>query len=145
MARKYKSLAEQSRALEKRLLAIPADVVRELRPALIKGAQDVEAAMELLVPEDEGDLLGSIQVTGPGETTPPYAVGGGSMTLPENMAAVTVGNTDVRHGHLQEFGTVHHEAQPFMLPGFRIAKPKAQRRITAAISKAIRNAGKGSA
>jgi HK97 gp10 family phage protein len=142
---KHKSLAAQSKALEARLLAIPADVVRELRPALVKGAQDVEAAMELLVPEDEGDLLGSITVTGPGGTTPPYAVGGGSMTVPDNMAVVTVGNTDVRHGHLQEFGTVHHEAQPFMLPGYRIAKPKAQRRITAAINKAIKNAGKGKA
>ena len=138
-----KSLAAQSKALEKRLLAIPAEVVRELRPALIKGAHDIEAAMELLVPEDDGDLLGSIEVTGPGETTPPYAAGGGSITMLATQAAVTVGNTDVRHGHLQEFGTVHHEAQPFMLPGFRIAKPKAQRRIAAAINKAIRNAGKG--
>lgn len=145
MPKKPKSLAAQSKALEKRLLAIPAEVTRELRPALIKGAHDVQDAMEMLVPEDQGDLLGSIEVTGPGETTPPYAVGGGSVTLLPTQAAVTVGNTDVRHGHLQEFGTVKHEAQPFMLPGFRIAKPKAARRIAAAMRKAIKAAGKGKA
>jgi len=130
-----------SAALERRLLAIPREVLAELRPALIKGAHDIADAMEALVPEADGDLLGSIQVTGPGETTPPYAAGGGSVTLKDNQAAVTVGNTDVRHGHLQEFGTVHHEAQPFMRPAFRLKKTKVMRRIQSAITKAIKNNG----
>ena len=98
MAGNYRSLAEQSKALGKRLSAIPADMVQELRPALVKGAHDIQDAMELLVPQDQGDLLGSIQVTGPGQTTPTYAAGGG-VTLLDTQAAVTVGNPDVRHGH----------------------------------------------
>lgn len=130
-----------STALEKRLLAIPREVLRELRPALVKGAQDIADAMEQLAPEDDGDLVNSITVTGPGGTTPAYASGGGSVTLPENVAAVTVGSPDMRHGHLQEFGTVNHEAQPFMRPAFRLKKAKVQRRIQTAVSKAIRNAG----
>ncbi len=142
MSRKYKSLAEQSHALAKRLEAIPAEVVREVRPALIKGAHDVQDAMELLAPEDTGDLVNTIAVTGPGETTPAYAAGGGKRTAGENQALVTVGSTDVRYAHIQEFGSVHHEAQPFVLPGYRIARPKAERRIQAAITKAIKNAGK---
>lgn len=138
---KRKSLAAQSRALEKRLAAIPAEVTQELRPALMKGAEEVADAMEALVPEDQGDLQNTITVTAPGHTTPPYAVGGGSTTLPENMAAVTVGSPDVRYGHIIELGSVKSEAQPFMRPGMRIARPKAQRRIQRAITKAIKNSG----
>jgi HK97 gp10 family phage protein len=130
-----------SAALEARLLAIPNEVLAELRPALLKGAHDIADAMELLVPEDDGDLLGSIAVTGPNDTSPPYAAGGGSVTMKPNQAAVTVGNTDVRHGHLQEFGTVNHEAQPFMRPAFRLKRAKVMRRIASAVRKAIQKAG----
>ncbi|MEH6645507.1 HK97-gp10 family putative phage morphogenesis protein [Sulfitobacter sp.] len=130
-----------SAELEKRLLAIPREVLAELRPALVKGAHDIADAMETLAPEDTGDLVNTITVTGPGETTPAYASGGGSVTLPENVAAVTVGSTDMRHGHLQEFGTVNHEAQPFMRPAFRLKKTKVMGRITRAISKALKDAG----
>ena len=55
--------------LEQRLLAIPREVLAELRPALVKGAQDIADAMELLAPEDTGDLVNTITVTGPGGTT----------------------------------------------------------------------------
>lgn len=138
---KKMSLAAQSKALEARLKAIPAEVVQEVRPALVMGAEEIAANMRALVPQAEGDLEASITVTEPGETTPPYAEGGGKRVAAENQALVTAGKESVRHGHLQEFGTVHHEAQPFMRPGFRLAKPKALRRIQRAIGKAIRNAG----
>ncbi len=136
-----KSMTEQSRALAKRLEAIPAEIVQEVRPALIKGAHEVQDMIEALAPEDQGDLVGSVAVTGPGATTPAYAEGGGKRTAGPNQALVTVGNEDVRHGHLQEFGTVHHEAQPFLRPGVRIALPKAKRRIIRAINKALKAAG----
>ncbi|WP_127559065.1 HK97-gp10 family putative phage morphogenesis protein [Nioella ostreopsis] len=138
MTRKY---VHGSEKLDLRLSAIPAEVLAELRPALVKGANEVADNMRALVPVKEGKLHDSIEVTGPGETTPPYAAGGGSVTAKPNQALVTVGNEDVRTGHLQEFGTVHHDAQPFMRPGFRIAKPRVFRRIQRAISKAIKNAG----
>tara|TARA_R110002049_G_scaffold10127_1_gene50170 strand:- start:134270 stop:134689 length:420 start_codon:yes stop_codon:yes gene_type:complete len=130
-----------SAALEKRLLAIPREVLAELRPALVKGAHDIADAMEQLAPEDTGDLVNTIAVTGPGGTTPAYASGGGSVTLPETVAAVTVGSPDMRHGHLQEFGTVNHEAQPFMRPAFRLKKAKVMARISRAVAKAVKNAG----
>lgn len=130
-----------SAALEKRLLAIPHEVLRELRPALLKGAHDIADAMEQLAPEDTGDLINTITVTSPGGTTPAYSAGGGSTTLKDNQAAVTVGSPDMRHGHLQEFGTVNHEAQPFMRPAFRLKKAKVERRIAAAVRKAIKANG----
>lgn len=140
---KNKGLTEQSNILSARLNAIPSEVVKAVRPALVKGAEEYAAAMRALVPVDEGDLKESITVTAPGETTPAYAEGGGRRTAGPNQALVTVGNEDVRHGHLQEFGTVKQEAQPFMRPGARLAKPRAQRRISRAIGQAIKNAAEG--
>lgn len=142
---KPKSLSEQSRILSKRLSAIPDAVVRDVRPALIKGAEEVANTMRALVPVDEGDLKESIIVTEPGQTTPAYAEGGGKGTAGENQALVTAGNEKVRHGHLQEFGTVKQEAQPFMRPGARLAMPKAKRRISRAIGRAIKKAAEGDA
>lgn len=139
------SLSEQSRILGARLKAIPAAVVREVQPALIAGANEVAAMMRVFVPRDEGDLDASITVTAPGATTPAYAEGGGKRVAAENQALVTAGNAEVRHGHLQEFGTVNHEAQPFMRPGARLARPKVQRRISRAIGAAIKKAGEGKA
>ena len=138
-----KSLSEQSRILGERLKAIPDAVVRGVQPALIMGAEEVAGAMRALVPVDEGDLKASITVTAPGQTTPAYAEGGGKRTAGENQALVTAGNENVRHGHLQEFGTVKQEAQPFLRPGARLAMPKAKRRISRAIGQAIRNAAEG--
>jgi len=142
---KPKSLSEQSRILSKRLKAIPDAVVHDVRPALIKGAEEVAAMMRVFVPVDEGDLDESITVTEPGQTTPAYAEGGGKRTAGSNQALVTAGNEKVRHGHLQEFGTVKQEAQPFMQPGYRLAMPKAKRRISRAIGRAVRNATEGDA
>ncbi|SLN62277.1 hypothetical protein PEL8287_03394 [Roseovarius litorisediminis] len=130
-----------SKALELRLEAIPAEVLKHLKPALLKGAGEIADNMRALVPVDEGDLQASIAVTGPGETTPAYAVGGGSTIAAPNQALVTVGNPEVRTGHMVEFGTVKSEAQPFMRPGFRIAKPRVMRRIARAVGQAIKKAG----
>ena len=127
-----------SEELTARLGAIPAEIMRELRPALVRGAQEIADAAEELAPEDTGDLVNTIAVTGPGETTPPYASGGGKVTAKPNQALVTVGAPDMRHGHLQEFGTSHHEAQPFLRPAFRLKRRKVESRITRALRAAIK-------
>ncbi|MFD1341456.1 HK97-gp10 family putative phage morphogenesis protein [Litorisediminicola beolgyonensis] len=125
---------------QRRMRAIPHEVRRAVVPALAQGGYEIAEAMEALAPEDSGDLIGSIAVTLPNQTTPPYSQPGGSFTVPENQVAITAGSTDVRYPHLQEYGTSHHPAQPFFWPGFRLAKPKAERRIKRAISKAVREA-----
>lgn len=135
------SLSDDSKRLAARLNALPEGILAALRPALVKSAEDAAANMRALVPVDQGDLKASIAVTGPGETTPAYASDGGKRTANPNQALVTVGNEKARHGHFQEFGTVKQEAQPFMLPGFRLAKPRIERRIKRAISAAIKKAG----
>ncbi|WP_306113272.1 MULTISPECIES: HK97-gp10 family putative phage morphogenesis protein [unclassified Roseovarius] len=136
------SITKDSKRLEKRLKAIPGDVLDGLRPALVKGAQDIADAMETLVPEDTGDLQNTITVTGPNDTTPAYAAGGGKRTAGPQQALVTVGSPEVRYGHIVEFGSVKTEAQPFMRPAFRLKKAKVMRRIQTAVNKVIKKAGK---
>ena len=125
---------------QKRMAAIPKAARDAVQPALVKGGYEIADAIEALAPEDTGDLVGSIAVTLPGNSTPPYSQPGGAHVVPENEVAITVGNTDVRYPHLVEYGTKHAPAQPFFWPGFRLAKPKAERRIKRAIAKAIREA-----
>jgi len=139
-----KSLTGQSRDLEKRLSAIPAAILEALRPALMRSGAEVAGTMRALAEasRDTGALIDSIAVTGPGETTPPYAAGGGKRTANANQVLVTVGNEGMRHGHFVEFGTSKVEAQPFMRPAIRINKPRFDRRNARTITTAIKAAAK---
>lgn len=125
---------------QRRMAAVPVAARAAVQPALVKGAQEIAAIQRGLAPRDKGDLIDSIAVIGPGQRTPPYSQPGGAMVVPENMAAITVGSSDVRYPHLQEFGTSHHAAQPFFWPGFRLGRKRAMNRIKRAVGKAIREA-----
>lgn len=125
---------------QKRMNAIPLAARKAVVPALAQGAYEIAQAQEALAPEDTGDLVGSIAVTLPGQTTPAYSQPGGSIVVAENQAVVTAGNSDVRYPHLVEYGTRNAPAQPFFWPGFRLARRKAERRIKRVIAKAIRDA-----
>lgn len=141
--------------LTKRLNAIPRQVRTDVVPALLKGAEDMAADMRRLAPVDKGDLIESIAVTPPGESTPPHSQPGGKMIVPELSVAVTAGNNKVRTAHLVEYGTAAHvlggmfagaehpgtAAQPFFWPGYRLNRKK----VTARIRRAIRKAVKGNA
>lgn len=60
------------------------------------------------------------------------------MTVPENAVAITVGNSDVRYGHLVEYGTVKAPAQSFFWPAVRLNQKKVQRNVKSAISRAVK-------
>jgi HK97 gp10 family phage protein len=127
-------------SFQNRMRAIPKAAREAVKPALMQGGYEVADTIEALAPEDTGDLKGSVAVTGPGQATPPYSQPGGSDVVPENAVAVTVGNSDVRYPHLQEYGTTKMAAQPFFWPGVRLSRKKALNRIKRAIGKAIRGA-----
>jgi HK97 gp10 family phage protein len=134
-------MSEKSlRNFQKRMQAIPKAARKAVNPALLKGGYEIVDAMEALVPEDTGDLKGSITLTPPGHATPPYSQPGGSHSVPANQVAVTAGNTDVRYAHLVEYGTSRTAAKPFFWPGFRLTRKKAENRIKREIAKAIREA-----
>ena len=131
-------------SFQRRMRAIPEAVRKAVQPALVAAAEDVAATIRQLAPDDPAtgapDLKSSIAVTGPGQSTPPHSRPGGSFVVPENMAVVTVGNTDVRYPHMVEYGTVHSAAQPFFNPGKRLAKGKAIAKIRRAMTTAVRTA-----
>ncbi|WP_126974653.1 HK97-gp10 family putative phage morphogenesis protein [Frigidibacter oleivorans] len=125
---------------QRRMQAIPREVRAAVKPALVSAAEDVADVQRGLAPTDTGALRDSIAVTGPGQTTPAYSQPGGSRVVGENQAAVTVGSSEVRYAHLQEYGTDKMQAQPYFWPGFRLARKKASAKIKRAMSKAIREA-----
>lgn len=130
--------------LQRRLSAIPAEVKKAALPSVLKQAEQMAASMRGLVPVDTGDLKRSIAVTPAGRATPPYSQPGGSMTVPENAAAITVGNQDVRYGHLVEyghgngFGGTTVPAKPFFWPAVRLHQARAKKAIKSAIGRAVR-------
>jgi HK97 gp10 family phage protein len=124
--------------LQKRLAAIPASIKKAVGPALLKSANETTDTMRRLVPEDEGDLKKSISVTPGGQSTPPYSQPGGSMVVAENAAAITVGNSKVRYGHLVEYGTGKAPAQPYFWPAVRLTRKRNTNRIKRAVGKAVR-------
>lgn len=146
---------QTSDALTRRLAAIPAEVAERIKPAIAKSVNEVAADARTLAEasRDDGDLIGSIEATAPGGTTPAYGTDG-QRKLHDLQGAVTVGSPEVRHGHLIEFGTDPHvnggqfagtqhpgtEAQPFLLPAWRLNKRRVESRINRAIRKAIREA-----
>lgn len=128
--------------IQQRMAMIPRRVREAVKPELIKQGNDLAVTMRILAPDDPAtnapDLRSSIEVTGPGEKTPAYSQPGGSMLVPDNAVAVTVGNSDVRYPHLVEYGTKKAAAQPFFWPAVRMQRKKATNAIKRAISKAVR-------
>lgn len=107
--------------------------------ATVKQATTLADTMRQLAPEDTGGLKESIAVTRGGYRTPPYSQPGGMMTVPDNAAAVTVGDEDTRYPHLVEYGTVKTPPQPFFWPAVRLHRKKAATAIKRAVGKAVRD------
>jgi HK97 gp10 family phage protein len=123
--------------LQRRLAAIPKNVVAAVQPELRKQAHAMADTMEHLAPEGEGDLKASIAVTGALRQVPAYSLPE-PMTVPENAVAITVGDSDVRYPHIIEYGSTKMQAQPFFWPAFRLHRKQATKRIKAAIRRAIK-------
>ncbi|MEF2071903.1 HK97-gp10 family putative phage morphogenesis protein [Consotaella aegiceratis] len=127
--------------LQKRFAAIPEDVRAAAQKSALKQADTMAATMRRLAPVDSGDLKESITVTPAGQSTPPYSQPGGSSVVPENAAAVTVGDDDVRYPHLVEYGTKKAPAHPFFWPAVRLHNKKAKAAIKSAIRRAVKKRG----
>jgi HK97 gp10 family phage protein len=139
-------MSAQSKRLAARINAIPKAVREAVKPALELSGNELAARMKALAESsrDTGDLIDSIAVTLPGQSTPPYSQPGGSRVAGETEVIVTVGNEDVRYPHLVEYGTAKAAAQPFFWPAFRLTRNRIKRRIARAVSKAVKdNWGKG--
>lgn len=131
----------QIQRLMRLLDGIPDAIKKDLQPAVVKSADEVADLQRRLAESsrDTGALIDSIEVTGPGETTPAYSQPGGSRTAHELQALVTVGNSDVRYPHLVEYGTKDAPAQPFFWPAVRSLQNRINNRLNRAARKAIRD------
>ncbi|MDW9626493.1 HK97 gp10 family phage protein [Sinorhizobium meliloti] len=125
---------------QQRMRAIPQAVREAVQPDLLAAGEDLAGVMKQLAEtsRDTGALIDSIEVTGPGQSTPAYSQPGGAQVAPENTVLVTAGNTDVRYAHLVEHGTTEAEAQPFFWPAVRLSSKRLKSRIKRSISKAVR-------
>lgn len=124
--------------IQQRMAAIPKQVKAAVQPSLLKSGEELAGSIKALAPEDSGDLKDSVAVTPGGHATPPYSQPGGSTIVPETAVAVTVGDKDVRYGHLVEYGTAHAHAQPFFWPAVRLNKKRVTNRTKRAISRAVK-------
>jgi HK97 gp10 family phage protein len=131
-------LAETMAAFD-RITRAPREAVL---PALMKSGNELAAAQKVLAEtsRDTGALIDSIEVTAPGQHTPPFSQPGGSRVAGETEVLVTVGNEDVRYAHLVEYGTANADAQPFFWPALRLLRKRLQNRINRAAKKAVKDA-----
>lgn len=131
-------LAETMAAFD-RIARAPREAVL---PALIKSGNELAAAQKVLAEtsRDTGALIDSIEVTAPGQHTPPFSQPGGSRVAGETEVLVTVGDEDVRYAHLVEYGTANADAQPFFWPALRLLRKRLQNRIKRAAKKAVKDA-----
>lgn len=139
--------------IQRRLNSIPKAVKEAAAKASEKAANRVADDMRhfALSSKDTGDLIESITVTGPNESTPPYSQPGGAAVVPEGTYRITAGNKDVRYAHLVEYGHtgkgaevkagmwgVDVPAQPYFWPAVRANKKQVLSTIRSAVRKAIR-------
>jgi len=125
--------------MNRRFAAVLRNIKEVVEPALVKSGDELAGAIRQLAPEDTGDLKGSVAVTSPGQSTPPYSQPGGSRVAKDSEVLVTVGNVAVRYPHLVEYGTANSPAKPYFWPAFRLLRKRLQNRTKRAISKAVRD------
>lgn len=138
MANKSSNGLAETMAAFDRMTRAPREAVL---PALLKSGHELAAAQRALAEtsRDTGALINSIEVTAPGQHTPPFSQPGGSRVADETEVLVTVGNEDVRYPHLVEYGTANAEAQPFFWPALRLLRKRLQNRINRAAKKAVKD------
>jgi HK97 gp10 family phage protein len=142
-----------SEALTRHLKDIPHAILEALRPALAKSVTEIAGDARALAETSRrsGSLLNSIDATAPGQITPAYASEGGRRTAEEGQAFVTAGDADARHGHLVEFGTEERqhkdgtstgkmEAEPFLLPAWRLNATRVKNRLRRVIRAEVKKA-----
>lgn len=136
--------------LMQKLKRIPIEVKKDVREALVSGADEMVDLAKRFVSVDQGDLRDSIEWRFGDAERAAHAQGIGDSH--ELGVVIYAGNSGVRYPHLVEFGTTPHvnkgkfggtfhpgtSASPFFYPAFRLIKRKARGRATRAMNKAIK-------
>lgn len=143
-------------ALKRRLRALPAVVLLDVRDGLAAAAKDVTDMQKRLAPVRDGDLRDSIQFNFGDQKRVRYSQG--SRGVKDALTVrITAGNSRVRYAHLVEFGAAPHiagglfkgaqhpgaPAQPFFYPAYRSRKKAAASRIKRVMRKSAKKAFEG--
>lgn len=119
------------RELAKTLAQLPDRVSRTIqRQALRLAAEPMRASMAILAPNEPGkpDLRDTMTVSN---------ARGGEFLFDDDVAVAVGPSKKGFYGSFQEFGTVHHGAQPFARPSFDQNVTKALGILAATLWKAI--------
>lgn len=126
-----------------------------LEEASGKSAKEMQQMARSLAPVRTGALRDSIATTPPGGSPPKYSQNA-MPRVPDGAWAISAGNEQVRYAHLVEFGTAPHEqggmfegtahpgtrARPFFWPAYRTIRKRHRSRVSRALNKSIKDAGK---
>lgn len=121
-----KTKLQGARDLDRALRQFPKSTARRvLQRGLVKSAAPLAEEMRRLAPDDPStsgnDLPGGIAAgtkLSPSQRAKQRSASAGS----RYFAEAYVGASNVPQAHLQEFGTVHHAAQPFARPAWESRK-----------------------
>lgn len=141
MATRFAMQIHGGKELAARLRALPEAFTRAVViGALTESAELMRARMAQLAPREPGapDLADNIGISVANRLGD---VGGGRWEARHDEEhAVAVGPTkDFFYGLFQEYGTIHHAAQPFMRPAFDSEAPKALTALTQELWKPLRD------
>jgi HK97 gp10 family phage protein len=129
-------MADDIKALRKRLNAIPPAVREAAMAALLKSSDELVNAQKALVPVKSGTLRDSIRAEPhPDELKVIVKAGGPTTTKPARS-----GQGSYDYSHAQEWGTADEAAQPFFYPAWRLLRKRFRNRTKRAVSKAIKDA-----
>ncbi len=138
--------------MRKVLKAIPIEMRKRLREAILAGAEDMANTMRTLAPVHTGKLRDEINVSAGDERPDLYDKLRGQRTERDPELAAIIHVDDWKAAWV-EFGTAPHinkgefagtqnpgtPAQPFFFPGYRARKKQVQARINKAARQAIKD------
>lgn len=127
-------MADDIRALRKKLQAIPKAAREAAMASLVKSGNELVNAQKALVPVKSGALRDSIRAEPHPEDLKIIVAAGG----PATTKAARSGHGSYDYALAQEFGTVNEDAQPFFYPAWRLIRKRLRNRTKRTISKAVK-------
>lgn len=138
--------------MRKVLKALPDAVRKQVRQAILGGAEEMADTMRRLAPVDKGELRDSIVVT-PGDEDEALYNKVRARRVEKDPYLAAIIHSDLFYAPFEEFGTAPHinegerpgtqnpgvKAQPFFFPGYRSRKKAVIAKINRAARQGIKN------
>ena len=121
-----------------RFRALPAAIRSKVEDALVKNAEELTKAIQRRVPQDTGDLAGTVRwLRGKGAGGRGTRVGAAGRDSDISVRVVE-GDRNSFYAWFVEHGTVNFPAQPHFFPTYRQLQRKLKSRLTRAVRDVIK-------